>query len=186
LTVRKNRSIRPRPWGLPGVENTSLSDVGCKRQRKIAQTLEMYAIGPDLARTYFVHQQQVELFERVRHARQKATVFPSFLRRELAFGTRTTMVGLQQPATEQSFQLLDRKVGGAPASPRIPVQIAEEHFVDRAKKPLDSSPALGLARCRKHKPHLQFGCNLLDVQLRELGKAPSRDVRIFSRCHDWV
>jgi hypothetical protein len=59
--------------------------------------------------------------------------------------------------------LLESEARLTAASSRIPVQIAQEHLVERSKESLDPAAAPRLARDRKHEPHLEVGGDLLQV-----------------------
>jgi hypothetical protein len=63
------------------------------------------AVTADPARTDLLHEEKIELLERVRHARQKAAFLPTLGGRKPGLRACATMVDLQQERTEQFFEL---------------------------------------------------------------------------------
>ena len=62
-------------------EGHRFSYIGCKRRRNIAQPVEVNTIAMNSAVLRHLDQQQIQLFERLGHARQESTRFPAFGRR---------------------------------------------------------------------------------------------------------
>ena len=60
----------------------------------------MNAVATYFACTDLLHEQKIELFQRLRHAGQKAACLPAFGRCQPSFRAGSTMIDLQQERTE--------------------------------------------------------------------------------------
>ena len=125
-------------------EGHRFSYIGCKRRRNVAQPVEVNTIAMNSAALRHLDQQQIQLFERLGHARQKSIPFPAFGRRRFCLSALTAVVNTQQKVTQQAVQLGQgepRVTAHAAAGRRVPVQLAQEHLVDGREESFDPAPS---------------------------------------------
>jgi hypothetical protein len=92
---------------IPRVDSQSDRFPNIRRQRcgDVTETLEVNPIGPHLARFGYLDQEQVQLFQRVRHPGQKAVRLPTLDRRRFCFCILSPMVHVEQEGAKQCIEL---------------------------------------------------------------------------------
>jgi hypothetical protein len=105
----------------------------------------MNAVAMNPARLRRLDQQQIQLFERLRHARQESIRFPALSRRCFRLSAVTAMVHMQQKGTQSAVQLGQcerRFTTHAAAGWRVAIQFTQEHLVHCREESFDpASPS---------------------------------------------
>jgi hypothetical protein len=150
---------------VPRVEadRSIFANVCRESKRQVPKSLEVDAITTDFASTNFMHEEQIELFQRIWHPGKECSLFPAFGRRGPALSAGTKVVDLQKEMAKLVLESVERKARGAALVSNVAVKIAEKHLVDGSKEALDTTAATRLAWYRKHKTNLQIGSDLLDA-----------------------
>ena len=146
-----------------------LPHVGRQRRVDVAQPREPDAVGVDPPRLRDRQQQQVELLQRLGHARQEAAGRPPLLRLESRRRVGLVVVLVDQEPLQFGGQRGQRQLRFLDGSARpIAGQPREEHLGDALEEPLDLAPASGPSDHRVDQADLEVGGDLLEVPGREV------------------
>ena len=158
---------------VPGIdpEGHGFPHVGRQRGREVAEPLEVNAIGPHVPRLRHLNQQQIQLLQRVRHARKKAVGFPALDGGHLRVGMVAPVIDVEEERAELRLERRHRQRWGAshPAAHwRVALQLAQEHLVHRAEEAFDPPTPSRLAWDGEDQSDVQIRAHLFQVSRPEV------------------
>jgi len=110
-----------------------------------------------------LHEQKIELLERLGRAWKKASLFPSCRWSKTHVRVGRTVIDLKQESAKEIFQLPEGETWLAATSACVPVQVTQEHLVAGSKEALDLASALWLAWSREDELHLEVDSDLFEM-----------------------